>query len=355
MTISGAKAWRRLHFVPLVMAGCLIGCATVEPPVTEPPTTESPAQPAAAPELADFYNSLRDQYLLLADYHVAERDWTSASLFRSKADAAAAGVAVEAETVPIATLPEADAARFQQARDTMNAALRGGGRLFFPELAAETQIDFDCWLRGHWFLNHLSDLVVCESLFHSSLARLQASLRGSMFTVFANPDGTESTISVSSEGGAVQLDHPNQATILGSSTAPPRPPVAMDQTTTNELFGRALAAQPPPPVSVVLYFGSGGTATLPGWEEQIAPIVETARQRPGAHISVVGHADQRGSRQANDAMGLRRATTVRGLLIRQGIAADRIEATSHGANVPEVEAPPGTSEPRNRRVVVTIQ
>lgn len=332
------------------MAAMLTGCA-----VPDRPAVESAALPAAAPELTDFYDALGREYRALSDYHAGERDWDSADLFRLKAEQVEAGLAVDPEPVPAQILPEGVAGALEPARQTMTAALRAGGRLFSPELAAITQADFDCWLRGERVPPHLSEHVVCRVLFERSLAQLQESLRGSMFAVLANPDGTPSAISVSSDGGRVDLDQPSQATLLGDAAAPPHPAVRMDATTMSEVFGAAISAAAPPPVRFVLYYETGSIVAAPGSADRIAEIVETIRQRPGARVSVVGNTDQPGSARANTLLALRRAEAVRWQLIRQGVAPAQIEAISYGARVPEVETPAGVSEQRNRRVVVTVQ
>jgi len=53
-----------------------------------------------------------------------------------------------------------------------------------------------------------------------------------------------------------------------------------------------------------------------------------------AAIEVVGHTDRIGGEKANEALGLRRAQTVRQLLIDNGIAAQRISARSAGSREP---------------------
>ncbi len=349
MTTSLRSRAARRAWAAIALAGILAGCADAEPPVIA-----SPALPQAAPELADFYELLRREYLEVSAYHAAERDWFNTDLFRSKAEQVEAGLAVEAE-VPGDGVPETLIAELEQARAIMTTALRAGGRLFSPQLAADTQVSYDCWLRGEQLPHHMSDRVLCRYLFQFSLARLQQSLQGSMFTVLANPDGTPSTISIASESGRVELSQPSEATILGNAAAPPRPPVRMDPATMEEVFGAALSAEVPPPVRFFLYYESGSVLAMPEFDGLIGDILATIRQRPGSHISIIGHADQRGSDQVNTALALRRAQLVRQRLIREGIAPDRIEAISYGTRTPEVDAPPGTDEPRNRRVVVTVQ
>jgi peptidoglycan-associated lipoprotein len=51
-------------------------------------------------------------------------------------------------------------------------------------------------------------------------------------------------------------------------------------------------------------------------------------------IMIEGHADERGTREYNIALGARRATTVREFLVRTGISAQRIRTISYGKERP---------------------
>ena len=70
---------------------------------------------------------------------------------------------------------------------------------------------------------------------------------------------------------------------------------------------------------------------------------------------VAGHADGTGSDETNIKVSRERAEMVRDMLVKMGVPAAAIEATSHGKRNPLVKVPDGTAEPRNRRVSVTIQ
>ncbi len=77
-------------------------------------------------------------------------------------------------------------------------------------------------------------------------------------------------------------------------------------------------------------------------------------QNPQYAILIEGHADERGTREYNVALGARRAAAVESFLIQQGVMANRLRTTSYGKERP-VEACP---EPRcwniNRRSVTVL-
>jgi outer membrane protein OmpA-like peptidoglycan-associated protein len=70
---------------------------------------------------------------------------------------------------------------------------------------------------------------------------------------------------------------------------------------------------------------------------------------------VIGHTDTTGDTTSNAALGLRRATLIRDLLIQAGLDGTVIEVRSHGESDTVVPTPDNTAEARNRRVEVTIR
>ena len=76
------------------------------------------------------------------------------------------------------------------------------------------------------------------------------------------------------------------------------------------------------------------------------------RDRPSSRISLEGHADERGSREYNLALGQKRAEAVAQQLGLLGVAAGQAEPVSFGKERPAVQ---GTGEAvwaKNRRVEV---
>lgn len=120
-------------------------------------------------------------------------------------------------------------------------------------------------------------------------------------------------------------------------------------------FGPALAAEPARPATFTLYF-EVGTETLTAESEQIVnqALAEIAR-RPVPDVLVIGHTDTVGNDAANDALGQRRADTVRDGLVRLGVKAEDIRALSRGKRELAVPTAEGVDEPRNRRVVIEVR
>lgn len=71
-------------------------------------------------------------------------------------------------------------------------------------------------------------------------------------------------------------------------------------------------------------------------------------------ITVEGHADERGTREYNLALGDRRATAVKNFLAAQGLSTARIGTISYGKERPEADGADEASYAINRRGVTSL-
>lgn len=78
------------------------------------------------------------------------------------------------------------------------------------------------------------------------------------------------------------------------------------------------------------------------------------RDNPGHTIVVEGHADERGTREYNLALGARRSESVRSFLIQNGVSASRIETVSYGKERPELPCSFEQCWSQNRRAVTVV-
>ena len=69
-------------------------------------------------------------------------------------------------------------------------------------------------------------------------------------------------------------------------------------------------------------------------QQALASQVAWLKQYPSSRVEVQGHADERGTRDYNIALGERRAQSVKSYLISQGIADGRIQTISFGKDKP---------------------
>lgn len=78
------------------------------------------------------------------------------------------------------------------------------------------------------------------------------------------------------------------------------------------------------------------------------------RQYPNARLVVEGHADERGTREYNLALGDRRANAVRNYLVSQGVAPSRLTTISYGKERPVALGSNEAAWAQNRRSVSVV-
>ena len=74
----------------------------------------------------------------------------------------------------------------------------------------------------------------------------------------------------------------------------------------------------------------------------------------GLSVLIEGHADERGTREYNLALGARRASAVRNYLVSRGVSADRLQIISFGKERPLEVCSQETCYSKNRRAVTVI-
>jgi peptidoglycan-associated lipoprotein len=69
-------------------------------------------------------------------------------------------------------------------------------------------------------------------------------------------------------------------------------------------------------------------------QRSLSSQIAWLKQFPSTRVEVQGHADERGTRDYNIALGERRAQSVKSFLVAQGIAENRIQTISFGKDKP---------------------
>lgn len=120
-------------------------------------------------------------------------------------------------------------------------------------------------------------------------------------------------------------------------------------------YAAALDAQPQRPVSYTVYFLLNKDELTPDSLPVLEQVKAGLRSRSAPEIVVIGHTDRVGSVSDNDALSLKRAETMRTILVGAGIPADRIEVAGRGEREPQVPTADEVPEPRNRRVEINVR
>jgi peptidoglycan-associated lipoprotein len=77
-------------------------------------------------------------------------------------------------------------------------------------------------------------------------------------------------------------------------------------------------------------------------------------RNPNVRVTIEGHADERGTREYNLALGDRRANAARDYLATRGVAASRMQTLSWGKERPAVEGSNEYAWSQNRRAVTVV-
>lgn len=159
---------------------------------------------------------------------------------------------------------------------------------------------------------------------------------------------------VSNEFGAVNLASPRAATTARADSAPAAV-TAMSEDEVARLFGPVLAAMPPEPRHFTLYFKFESDVLTDESSRQVADILSAVRRLAVPEVVVIGHTDTLGDAKANIALGQKRATSVKNVLVEAGISPNMIEVASHGEADLLVKTGNNVAEPRNRRVEISVR
>ena len=102
----------------------------------------------------------------------------------------------------------------------------------------------------------------------------------------------------------------------------------------------------------VVYFDYNSTEIRDESIPLIMAAAESLTANPAAQLRLEGHADERGTREFNLALGEQRAQTVRDLIMLQGVSGNQLDIISYGEEKPAVLGTGEESWQKNRRVEI---
>lgn len=171
--------------------------------------------------------------------------------------------------------------------------------------------------------------------------------------LLASPQGPVGEVEIlEGEAAGVRLDQANQAVIIDGYSENIYP---VDEARLKADFGDSLAALPPSPVTLTLYFPPGSTALDHQARKVLAVAVAEIRKRTAADVTVAGHADTVSDRGSNERLSRHRAQVVAQQLRRLGAPAQHLEVDAYGETLLAVTTPDNRPEARNRRVEITVR
>ncbi|MGE3064351.1 MAG: peptidoglycan-associated lipoprotein Pal [Hyphomicrobiaceae bacterium] len=107
-------------------------------------------------------------------------------------------------------------------------------------------------------------------------------------------------------------------------------------------------------VGDIVYFSTDSTDLSPEAQQTLQNQARWLQRYAQYSITIEGHADERGTREYNIALGARRAQTVRDFLARNGVNAGRIRTISYGKERPVAVCDDISCWSQNRRAQTVL-
>lgn len=103
-----------------------------------------------------------------------------------------------------------------------------------------------------------------------------------------------------------------------------------------------------------IFFDTDSSAIRADAQATLARQAQWLNQYPNYTVTIEGHADERGTREYNLALGARRAAATRDFLVSRGVAASRIQTISYGKERPVAVCDDISCWSQNRRAVTVL-
>jgi len=103
-----------------------------------------------------------------------------------------------------------------------------------------------------------------------------------------------------------------------------------------------------------VYFNFNSSEINSNAQKTLMRQVRWLKEHSDVNIIVEGHADERGTREYNLALGEKRANSSKSFLVANGISSSRISVISYGKEHPEAPGSDEASWSKNRRAVTVV-
>jgi outer membrane protein OmpA-like peptidoglycan-associated protein len=103
-----------------------------------------------------------------------------------------------------------------------------------------------------------------------------------------------------------------------------------------------------------LNFDAATTELTPESQPTVNNLASVLKAYPNAKVHLVGYTDNTGSPETNQTLSQNRADAVKGILVNQGVSADRISTEGQGQNNPVASNDTDEGKQRNRRTELVV-
>lgn len=172
------------------------------------------------------------------------------------------------------------------------------------------------------------------------MSRIDTPAVGRMQTIARNPVMIALVMTLALAGCASKKNMPNNANELGLGGAGAATPGSQQDFTVN--------------VGDRIFFDTDSTSIRADAQQTLARQAQWLAKYPNYAITIEGHADERGTREYNLALGARRAASTRDYLVSQGVPANRMKTISYGKEKPVAVCDDISCWSQNRRAVTVL-
>lgn len=172
------------------------------------------------------------------------------------------------------------------------------------------------------------------------MSRTHISALSPMQKLARNPAVIAMTLALALAGCANKKNMPNSAGELGLGGAGSATPGSQQDFTVN--------------VGDRIFFDTDSTSIRADAQQTLQRQAQWLARYPNYAITVEGHADERGTREYNLALGDRRANAAKNYLAARGVNAARINTISYGKERPIALGSDEASWAQNRRAVTIV-
>jgi len=173
------------------------------------------------------------------------------------------------------------------------------------------------------------------------MSRTETMAAGRMQTLARNPVVIALAMTLALAGCASKKNLPNNAGDLGLNGAGGAATPGSQQDFTVNVGDR-------------IFFDTDSTSIRADAQQTLARQAQWLKQYPNYSITIEGHADERGTREYNLALGARRAAATRDYLSSLGIPANKIRTISYGKERPVAVCDDISCWSQNRRAVTVL-
>lgn len=103
-----------------------------------------------------------------------------------------------------------------------------------------------------------------------------------------------------------------------------------------------------------VFFNFNSSSVNSNAQKTLKRQIAWLKENSDVNVLIEGHADERGTREYNLALGEKRANSVKSFLVGNGVSSSRIAVISYGKEHPEFPGSDESSWSKNRRAVTVV-